>query len=607
MSEKSLLWCVIILAVLALVVGCEKPAPPAPATSTAGPTEVAEATPATATPVSTATTVATDTAAPEATDTETAMPAVTATETEMATEPTQPTETTMPTDTVMPTDTPAATATAPVQVTLGKTYIAVAGHLAAKGSQRFTVQASEGQWLIANVEAPADNVYLAVTGADGTVLADLAEEASHWRGRVPATQSYAIQVAASDAASDFELGVVLPQRIQFEPGETSALLEGSLEPGFQYHYVLRAQAGQRLLADLGPDAGAFLTLEGLDDGRDFLTADAEAFEWQGTLPATQDYLLTVTALSDAVDYRLNVVIPETIHFLPGGTSIRLEGDLAAGETHDYVLVAEAGQFMRVNVDASGDVDLAIYGLSDEDLLIHPSAETPSWQGVLTLTQDYLISVAAGTEATDYTLHIIIPERISFTPNATSAQLEGELGVHQTHEYVLNAQAGQWLLADVQAPDGAYLTIYGLEDGIPLIHSSSEIPHWEGKLLRTQDYMVIVGAGPEATSYTLDVIIPQRLFFPPGETALTFEDQLPAQAVKHYVLRASEDQAMRVEITAASDELSLGIAGLETGIPLATFAEDENAWEGVLLSTQDYMIKVTGPHPATDYALQISIR
>jgi hypothetical protein len=107
-----------------------------------------------------------------------------------------------------------------------------------------------------------------------------------------------------------------PQRIHFAAGATSATVYGSLTPnrGGQ-RYVLRALAGQMLqvdivaqqpvVLDVSGQNGTILALERLDQ-------TAGTAHWEGGLPSTQDYLITLSpvgATSAPNDYELTVAIP----------------------------------------------------------------------------------------------------------------------------------------------------------------------------------------------------------------------------------------------------------------------------------------------------------
>ena len=100
--------------------------------------------------------------------------------------------------------------------------------------------------------------------------------------------------------------------------------------------------------------------------------------------------------------------PERIEFGSGAISTQVQGSLAPGGLAPYVLTAMAGQEMTVNLIASGDAVLTIWGL-DGTVLISSHAGAISWAGLLPLTQDYYIDVVSQYGSMlDYTLEVTIP-------------------------------------------------------------------------------------------------------------------------------------------------------------------------------------------------------
>lgn len=98
-----------------------------------------------------------------------------------------------------------------------------------------------------------------------------------------------------------------------------------------------------------------------------------------------------------------------IQFSPGSSGAALWGALPPNGTETYVLTAQAGQTMTVNViPFSGQALLSISGANGE-VLKSAGVGSTSWSGVLSLTQDYFIGVSsAAGSAMDYTLQVTIP-------------------------------------------------------------------------------------------------------------------------------------------------------------------------------------------------------
>jgi hypothetical protein len=104
-----------------------------------------------------------------------------------------------------------------------------------------------------------------------------------------------------------------PSRIQFSPGATSAQVTGSLPAGGAHHYVLNAMAGQTMYVRFVPppiaEPDAILIIWGAD-GTVLISSHADATAWEGPLPSTQDYYISVRSHAErATDYTLEVIIP----------------------------------------------------------------------------------------------------------------------------------------------------------------------------------------------------------------------------------------------------------------------------------------------------------
>jgi hypothetical protein len=102
-------------------------------------------------------------------------------------------------------------------------------------------------------------------------------------------------------------------RIQFQPNSTSLYTPGELAPNTSINFVLSAQKGQVMTAELttepdpGPGPSAAVTISSAD-GQIF-TPDLTT-KWRGVLPASQDYYIEVRSLSQqSINYNLLLAIP----------------------------------------------------------------------------------------------------------------------------------------------------------------------------------------------------------------------------------------------------------------------------------------------------------
>jgi len=197
-----------------------------------------------------------------------------------------------------------------------------------------------------------------------------------------------------------------------------------------------------------------------------------------------------------------------ISFETGATSAVAQGVVAPRGQNRYRLRASAQQIMMVSLySASDDLYLAVRGETDGRTLLAADARATDWRGQLSRTQDYRLTVYGGQEETEYTLSIVIPSRIVFKSGATSARLQGDVGMQSTVTYLARAKANQTMTVTITAPtNDVLLTIYGLEDGQPLVRAASGATSWSGTLPATQDYVIDVVGTDAARKYTLDVAI-----------------------------------------------------------------------------------------------------
>ena len=199
------------------------------------------------------------------------------------------------------------------------------------------------------------------------------------------------------------------ERIRFAPGATQATVEGSLPATGARVYVMGVAAGQ--FVEMGATVGSIgrglrFSIVGADGV--VVKALDEAYV-RTVVPSTQDYYVELVSDVGAVDYRMSVLIPVRIRFAPGAISTEVAGALEAGDVRHYVLRALAGQQMIVDPRTTrGRIDLVISG-TDGQVLLSGRVAGDYYDGVLPVTQDYLLSVrAAGESSAEYTLEITIP-------------------------------------------------------------------------------------------------------------------------------------------------------------------------------------------------------
>lgn len=195
-------------------------------------------------------------------------------------------------------------------------------------------------------------------------------------------------------------------RIQFAAGTTSAALTGSLAGGVSRTYALGISAGQ--LVDIVADSQQ--TLQMAIRGADGVAIKplGQPF-FRGTVPTTQDYLVTLTAPTAPAEFALTIIIPVRITFAPGGTTTQLQATLEPFTTGHYVIRALGGQTMTVDTTTTqGEVITIVYG-ADGMVLQTDHAGAPDFTGTLPSTQDYLIHLrSVGAVSAVVTIDVTIP-------------------------------------------------------------------------------------------------------------------------------------------------------------------------------------------------------
>lgn len=201
-----------------------------------------------------------------------------------------------------------------------------------------------------------------------------------------------------------------------------------------------------------------------------------------------------------------------IQMAPGATEAEVQGQLAANAIATYSLSAQANQNMQLSLSSNSN-SARIAVLSPGGFPLPPQRGNPEgtyWQGNLPTTGTYIIQVLAGSAAptANYSLNVTIPVRISFAPGAISASVQGVTNNGRIVTYLLKANGGQTMTVNLVAPpNSAGITIYGLDDGQPLIRSQSGATSFSGQLPATQDYVIqVVPFSNSLVNYTLDVTV-----------------------------------------------------------------------------------------------------
>lgn len=324
-----------------------------------------------------------------------------------------------------------------------------------------------------------------------------------------------------------------PSRITFEPGATAATVTGTVTAGGAVSYVLRAAAGQQLITNLKSDSGD-VTVAVTDPNGSPVPNPTNAI-----LSATGDYRFDIVGGAVDTNYSMTVGVlgetppqpaptatpttavpptgqPTRINFAPGATSTTVSGSTNANSTAEYVLRAATGQTMTVNI-ASPNNDVLLTVVSPTGVPLKRYVDGSSfWTGTLPETGDYNLKAVAVGGATSYTLEVSVvtpsqppqpePIRISFAPGATSATVNGSVGMNSTISYVLRAGAGQTMTVTVTGPqDEIALRITGPTG----LFKDDPTLTWTSVLPADGDYLIdivsVLGAYDKSYSMTVSIV------------------------------------------------------------------------------------------------------
>lgn len=182
----------------------------------------------------------------------------------------------------------------------------------ANKSKVYVMHVAAGQFVEMNaaVGAMGQGLRFSIVGADGAVVREMGE--AHVRTVVPSTQDYYVELLSDVGAVSYRLSVLIPVRVRFAPGATSAEVTGSLAANGVRHYVIHALAGQRMVVEPHATQGRVKLIISGVDGQVLLSGGVgrPGGMYDGILPATQDYLITVRAEDGTnADYTLEITIP----------------------------------------------------------------------------------------------------------------------------------------------------------------------------------------------------------------------------------------------------------------------------------------------------------
>jgi len=352
-----------------------------------------------------------------------------------------------------------------------------------------------------------------------------------------------------------------------------------------------------------------------------------------TLPTAVPATLTPAPATPTAAPAAPVVQP--VAFPAGVSTLAVQSELPAGGADTYSLRIQAGQMLLLNApNQQGQAALGVRG-ADGGVLLSEQAGVSVWNGEITATQDYYVTVKSLAGAPlSYMLQITIPplpqpptpqpptpqpaqvQQVIFPAGAASIVLQGAPVPQASDRYVLRALASQSMTINLPAQQGNLIVNIWGADGAPLL-SEAAVANWTGTLPKTQDYFIdIRNIGANKIAYLLTVMIPplpatpelepRRITFAAGAEGAAVYGTLAAQSSERWVLRVRAGQTINALATASQGVVGLSIWGAD-GTVLLSDHSDATSFSVVAPITQDYTIRVrAAPGGPAVYMLKVQI-
>ena len=201
---------------------------------------------------------------------------------------------------------PSASA-APIAFATDSTVTSVQGTLAADNDVEFVIGEEKGTLLLVQVVAPSQDPKLTIHRADtGANLPDEhTNNVAHWIERLPDTVGYLIVVHKTGTATPFVLNLEKPRALFFDDRTLTAEVKLTVPANAVVSFVAPPSASIQAELVAAPK-DAYITLDGLDDGKALLSAEANKRSFSGALEKPDEVVLRVHQGATAGDVTLRV-------------------------------------------------------------------------------------------------------------------------------------------------------------------------------------------------------------------------------------------------------------------------------------------------------------
>lgn len=321
---------------------------------------------------------------------------------------------------------PAAQEVQRIQFAPGATSARVDGYVAPGQAARYVLRALANQTMTVQTWFESAPAVTTITDSSGVVLGT-ASGRRHWTGTLPYTGDYYLTVTSpSSAGTYYAMRVEItysappsvpepaPERINFEYGATSASVSGYLASGGTKQYVLRALANQVMTIQSWAGNGPYnFTVRGSNGA--VLGSAVGGAAWSGSLPSTQDYVITLQSPAGAPPATYGLLISivsagptptptpvppqvQEIRFPPGATYTTVWGYVDSTHPQQYVLRAMANQVMTVQLRTERGNPARVAIATANGIFLGAANQGETWSGVLPNSGDYYLTVQAPADA-----------------------------------------------------------------------------------------------------------------------------------------------------------------------------------------------------------------
>ena len=456
------------------------------------------------------------------------------------------------------------------------------------------------------------------------------------------------------------LSVSAQTPIQFAPGQTTAWLEGHVQPGGKVEYTFYAMKNQVVSISIRSDKGAAYFGYADQYGTEYLKLeykyrmfvrplrDTGAYKLTVYGEAAENYVLTLTIapLEKPANIPLHTQNGGQIQIAPGQSTAWVSGTVQPYSNVQYQFFADKYQVGSLAMKSStGQV---YFGLVDPDgtTYLDPSKEWTYYISPLHRTGMYNLTVynTGGTAAT-YDFQLTIPPfnappanyyptqpvvyqpttppappqipqavfqnggPIRFGSGEPSALIAGRLQPNSCLRYTFYAGNNYHLILLLSSTNNN--ANLGLSDvlGTTYLYNTNDYSYWTMMMAKTTTYNLdICNKANQQTDYNLNLIIPARINFDPNQYSATRSGTVKANGVVSYSVQASAGQMMNVNLSLKpNSQAYLRITGMADGVVYLDNNLFQTSWFGYLPSSQDYLIDVVSYGLASGYDLSVTIK